>query len=236
MILDTYIDRAISEKLLADNQKERENHKSSGKLSAGSLGLPLQWQILKSYGVPEKPIDEYTLRKFARGKDVEDWVMKKTPDITETQKFVEYKGVIGYADALVDTANWDFPCGIIPLECKSITNAAFKWLKKDGAKKGHKLQNALYALALGVPKYAILYVASDDLRFHVSIHETVEMKQEIDGIIEEYNKWKASGRCPAFKETEKWTSMPDYQKYPDWAGLTEEEATEKLQNYLKQHG
>jgi len=69
--IDNYIDNKISKKVVEENKQRELNHVSSGRLSASMLGEPLQWQILKIKGVKPKEIDEYTLRKFIRGKDVE---------------------------------------------------------------------------------------------------------------------------------------------------------------------
>jgi CRISPR/Cas system-associated exonuclease Cas4 (RecB family) len=226
MKLDNYIDRAIGRKILEDNTKQQEGHKSSGKLSAGKLGDPLQWQILYVLGVSQKPIEEYTLRKFLRGKQVEDWLISNVLAL-ETQKFVEYRIVVGYVDALVETKDWDFQNGVIPLEIKSTSNMKFKRIVKNGADRGHKLQAGLYALALNSPHYGVSYVATDDLRIQTYIYETADVKDEIDSIIDRFDEVRAKGIVPIFEPNESWQKNPDYQKYPEWAELSEEDATKK---------
>ena len=57
-----------------------------GWLSASRLNDPLLWQVLYVLGVPQKPIDEYTLRKFLRGNHVEDWLLSNM-DCIDKQKF-----------------------------------------------------------------------------------------------------------------------------------------------------
>src|SRR3990167_4508836 len=116
MKIDSYLDRFIEKKFIEKNKEKERNHKSSGKLSASMLNDPLQWQILKVLGAPQKELDEYTLRKFFRGNQIEDWAVGETPDVIEKQKLIEYRNCIGYADATVDTKNWDFKLGIIPVE------------------------------------------------------------------------------------------------------------------------
>ena len=202
-LTDNYLDRVIAEKLEAQNKEESEKRKPSGKLSASKLGWPLQWQILATqFGLTSK-IDDYTRRKFQRGKDVEDWFIKLI-EPQETQKFLEYRKVIGYCDSIVDTSKWDNPVGVIPLEVKSITNMAFKWLDKEGAKAGHILQNAFYGLALKSDYHAIAYIASDDYRIQTYILKTEDSRVEIDKIIDDYEKAVKDKVIPGFEAREKW--------------------------------
>ena len=56
-MIDNYLDRLLSEKLIA-SQEERE---PSGKLSASKLYWPLQWQILATQFGLKSHVDEYTL-------------------------------------------------------------------------------------------------------------------------------------------------------------------------------
>lgn len=228
MIIDSYIDNQIGIKLLADNKKELENHKSSGKLSAGMLGKPLQWQILKMM-LPGKEFDEYTLRKFLRGKQIEDWLINQIPNVIEKQKFVEYKNCIGYCDVLVDTKDYNYDFGIIPHEVKSVANAKFKRIvDANNADRSHKLQAGLYALALEKEHFAIDYVASDDLRVKTFVYETAEVKDEIDDIIKVFYETLKSGIVPIFKSNEKWQENLKYSDYPEFANLNQQEINNKI--------
>ena len=233
MKLDTYIDKKIEEKFIKKNNEERANHKSSGKLSAGVLNDPLQWQILKILGVPGKELDEYVLRKFFRGNQIEDWLVGEMPDVVEKQVIVEYKDCIGFADALVDTKDWDNNVGIIPVEIKSVANAKFRRIiNGTGADIGHILQAGYYALGLEKEHFAVVYVASDDLRVKTFVYETKDYKEQIDGIIDRFYKQLKSGKIPVFEPTVKWQEKLTYNKYPSWATLTEEEIKVKY-NELK---
>ena len=223
MIEDNYLDNLITEKLLAS----QENREPSGKLSASKLYWPVQWQVLATVFKMKSNIDDYTLRKFQRGKDVEDWFIKQI-EPKEKQKFLEYRGVIGFCDSVVDTAKWDNPVGIIPLEVKSITNMAFKWLDKEGAKKGHIIQNAFYAMAMNVDYHAITYIASDDYRINTYILETKDSKDEIEKIIDEFEKAVESKTIPVFAPREKWMSDLKYNNFPEFAGLSAQELQEKF--------
>src|SRR5574343_1128221 len=89
-----FLDKYIEEKLVAENEKDSLQHVSSGKLSASMLGQPTQWQVLKVIGVPGDSLEEYVTRKFARGNDVEEWLVNQMPGIVEKQKLVEYKNVV----------------------------------------------------------------------------------------------------------------------------------------------
>lgn len=231
MIIDQYIDNQIGIKLLEQNKKEKENHKSSGKLSAGMLGKPLQWQILKMILTDSKEFDEYTLRKFLRGKQIEEWLLTQIPNVVDKQKFVEYKNCIGYVDALVDTKDYNYNLGIIPHEIKSVANAKFKRIIDEGkADRSHKLQAGLYALALEKKHFAIDYIAADDLRIKTFVYETAEVKQEIDEIIDTFYKTLKAGGVPIFTPIEKWQSNLKYSDYPNWQELTQDEINEKLKN------
>lgn len=230
--LDSYLDRHIGKFLLERDAEERANHKSSGKLSASMLGKPLQWQILKVLGVPGKKIDEYTLRKFQRGKDVEAWLISHIP-ASEQQKFVEYRDVVGYADVLIDTKDWDFKNGVIPLEIKSVSNAKFKRIVKEGADRSHKLQACLYALALKTEHYGVCYIASDDYRVQTYIYDTAETKAEVDKIIDRFQEQLKLG-VPKFEAAEEWQKKIEYSDYPEWMELSEEECQKKYEEIKKQ--
>lgn len=227
-IVSTHIDRWVSQILVANNQKDRDEHISSGKLSASMLGKPLQEQILKVKGVPPKEVDEYTLRKFQRGKDVEDWLVKNLPALITTQKPVEYRNVVGLIDAVVSTSGWEKDFGQIPLEVKSVTNAKYKNIIRSGeADRSHILQACLYALAENKPYFAICYIASDDYRITTMIFKTADYKAEVDSIIDKFEAQLASEMIPMFEAIEKWQENKMYAAYPDWIDLTFEEVNKK---------
>ena len=202
--LDNTLDIQIGSAIVVRALEKEKTHISSGKLSASKLGSPLQWQILYVRGVPSKEIDEYTYRKFLRGNHVEDWLIGEIKCV-DKQKFVEYRNVVGYADAIIDTKDWQFPCGIIPLEIKSVANSKFKRIVKEkNADRGHKLQAGLYALALGYDNFAVCYVAADDYRIHTYIYETKDIKEEIDRIIDRFDEAIKIPKVPEFEATESW--------------------------------
>lgn len=218
--INPIIEETIAKKVLADNA-EREAKEPSGRLAASRLGWPLQWQMLHYFKVPSKPIEEYTLRKFARGNDVEDRIMKwLAPSPDKMQVPCEYRGAVGYADVVLD----------YPIDVKSITNMAFKYKQKEGPSYGHKLQTEMYAKALGYDTYGVAYVASDDYR--VLCFEEV-VTGEVDAVIDAYEAQVATGTVPVFVAKEKWHSMADYSPYPEWTKLTEAEIAAKLAEHLK---
>jgi len=220
---ETFYDRVIGQTLLAQNAKEREDHNPSGRLSAGSLGKPLQWQILHYLNVPGKEFDEYVLRKFTRGKDIESWFLFQVPNVVEQQKEVLYREVIGYVDAMVDTKDCDFNLGVIPCEIKSVTNMKYKHLSKQNtADRSHKLQAGLYALATGSEHFCVNYIASDDLRVLTYVFDTEDVKDEIDEIITRFDDQVAKQTVPLFEPVEKWQGKQDYNDYPKYASIVEE--------------
>ncbi len=238
MRIESYLDRQISRKLTEANAKRDSDHVSSGKLSAGQLGKPVLWQILKTLGVPKKEIDGYTLRKFLRGSSIEEWLVGVMPDIVETQKFLEYGDCIGYADAIVDTKNYDFKVGVIPFEIKSVTNAKFKnILFEKEPSRSHALQGCFYAMAMNVDSFGVVYVASDDLRTETYI---VPVKDYIDEVllsIKEYNEalilWQRDGILPVFEAREKWQEQDKYSDYPEFTELETSQEVYDLAKAMK---
>ena len=220
---ETFYDAWISKDLIVKNEEERKSHVSSGKLSASSLGSPLQWQVLKYIGIEQQEFDAYTLRKFLRGKTIEDWFIQSIPNVVETQKEVYYRDVIGFVDAMVDTKDCDFPLGIIPCEIKSVTNMKYKHLEKqNAADRPHRLQAGLYALATGSEHFAVNYIASDDLRVLTFVFDTKDIKDEIDDIITRFENQVAKKTVPLFEPEEKWQSNALYQNYPAFADIETE--------------
>lgn len=212
MKINPAIQSIIAEKVLAG----AEEKEPSGRLSASRLGWPLQWQMLHYFKVPQKPIDEYTLRKFQRGKDVEERIMRwlaATPE--QMQVPVTYRGVVGFADVVLE----------YPIEIKSTTNMAFKYKQKEGISRGHGLQAELYAVALGFDKSAVAYVASDDYRVLCFEQENTGL---VDKVIDAYEKQVALGTVPKFKAEEKWHAMADYNPYFEFQELSEQEIAAKL--------
>lgn len=231
MILETYLDRSIGEDLTQANEEERAGHISSGKLVASALGKPLQSQILKVIGVPPKPIDDYVLRKMVRGRDVEDRIITHTRGLVEAQKEVLYRDVVGLVDAMVDSKDYDFKCGIIPHEVKSVANAKFKRIQTSGeADRSHKLQACLYALALDKKYFAIDYIAADDYRVLTWIYPVEECAEEVEGIITKFDDCLLRGYLPKFEAMEKWQANEKYSDYPDWLGLDAYECETKLRD------
>lgn len=232
MFVDTFLDKTITTNLREAEIAESAKHSPSGKLSASGLSSPVQWQVLKTLGVGVRHYDDYTLRKFKRGRDIEDWLMTHIPGIVETQKPVSYRNVVGLVDAVVDTADYDHKLGVIPHEVKSVTNAKYKRIEKEGrADEGHMFQGGLYALALGSPYYAIDYVASDDLRVLSYVYPTKDIKPAIEAIIDRYDDCIKRQVIPVFEARYKWQADKKYTQYEEWQGLTEEECAMALNYY-----
>ncbi len=241
------LDHGITKKLRDKDEQRTLAHMPSGKLSASMLGEPLQWQVLKGLGIGTRVVDDYVLRKFARGNDVEEWYLNAIDGIggnvtvLNRQEFVNYKGAIGYVDAMLDLSTTELSYAntadrsisqVIPLEVKSVTNAKFKRISQQlTADEQHKLQGAFYAMAQGTSHYAITYIASDDYRTLTWVFRTDEVNNKIDGIIETYNQQMASGTVPVFKPIYDWQAKPEYNKYPEWANLNELEIKMALEAY-----
>lgn len=231
-IVDNYIDREIGKQILEESKARDLAHKSSGKLSASRLGDPLQWQVLNVLGVDKEPLDEYIVRKFERGRQIEAWVLKYFKCV-DTPPYVEYRGVVGLIDALVDTVGWDFPHGIIPVEIKSVANAKFKRIVREGPDKGHIYQAVLYGLAKDTEWVAICYIASDDYRVQTFMIKVEDYKKEIDDIITRFDNAIKNKTIPLFEPREKWQSNRLYNKYYNWALKSKEELADLSKELFK---
>ena len=241
MIIDNFINIYIDASLIKTNEEREKLHEPSGKLSASMLYMPIRFQIFKYLNVPKKPMEAYTLGKFKRGNDVEDWYVKQieaTGSLVERQKKVEYRGAVGFVDAVVDSDNWLFKQGIIPHEVKSVTNAKLKRIASTGTIDWHyQLQSCFYALAMGSKYYAVDIVSAEDLRPNVYIFETSTMAQEVNKAIDRYeialNLWNTNKEIPKFEANENvpWTKTPEYWPYEEWWGTaTDAEVINKLKD------
>lgn len=229
MVKLDFLDNYIEAVLLAENAEESAKHESSGKLSASSLGSPVQHQLLHVIGVSKDPLEEYVIRKFKRGRHVEDWLRAKMPGLLEEERDVEYKNVVGKIDAVIDMEMWNQKkLGILPHEIKSTSNAGFKWIKKTGAKRSHQLQACLYALAEDKSHFVIHYVATDDYRVESFLFKVSDFEKDVDSIVEEFDHYRKIGKVPAFEPKEKWQENIKYNNYSKWMDLTEEEIEIKL--------
>jgi len=229
MIVDKTIERTIDKILIEDDKKRSSEHTSSGKLSASKLSWPLQWQILDHYKVASKEIDAYTLRKFLRGRTVEDWLVTQIPGIVDKQKFVTYRDVVGYMDVYVDSSNYEFKNGNIPHEIKSVSNAKYKMIETNKVPdEAHCLQACLYALAMKSDYFAVDYVATDDLRVTSFIMEAKDYAKQVNRIIDTYNEQLLKKEIPVFEPLYAWQKNKTYNNFPEWSDLTQEEINEKV--------
>jgi hypothetical protein len=223
-VIDSWINQKIDEALLAENAKREAEHESSGRLSASMLYQPLRFQVLKSLGAPRKPMEAYTLGKFKRGNDVEDWYVGQLDNmgvLIERQKKVMYREAIGFVDAIVDSSLMQAKHGLMPHEVKSVTNAKLKRIAKTEVDWHYKMQGCFYALALGSEYYAVDIVSAEDLRPMVYIFRADELKDDVNRAISSYmeamENWKRDHTLPKFEPNPKvaWTANPAYAMFDE---------------------
>jgi hypothetical protein len=236
MFRDEHLGRKFYKYLRTKNEENRLTHEPSGKLTASILGDPIQWQILKVMGVPAIEVDDYLLGKFERGDDVELKCLEFLTGLKDKQKKVEYRNVVGVADAIVDSDiidkddKWDFQLGIIPHEIKSVSNAKFKRIMDaKEADEGHILQGCLYALALDMKYFGIDYCSTDDYRFSTWVYKTADYKKQVDDVIDKFDETIKNKTIPIFEPRYAWQENEKYNKYPDFMKLSQEEIEVKLQ-------
>lgn len=232
MIIDNTIPDMIAKARRDKNDIKSALHEPSGKLSAGSLGKPLQWQVLKFLGIPGKYIDDYALGLFERGDDVETSTvnyLKALPCFVDYQKTIDYRGTIGIIDTLLDTKDFNFKVGVIPHEIKSVKGTKYKRiLATNLPDEQYSLQACQNALGVGANHFAVVLVASDDLRMTVFVQETAKFKPEVDKIIDRFQAQVASKKIPIFEARYGWQENELYSDYPDWQALNEVQIVEKM--------
>jgi hypothetical protein len=240
-MIDNAINQYIDTELIRANKEREAKHEPSGKLSASILYQPIRWQLLKVLGAPRKEFDAYTLAKFKRGLDVEEWYVsqlkgagvliedketleKMNLKVTDGQPFAEYKECIGYIDSVIDTGQMQAKVGIIPNEIKSITNMKWKQVARSGIDWHYKIQAGFYALAMGVEHFAVTIISSEDLRRETHIFRTREMMRDVENAISAYNKamevWNKNKVLPAFAASPNvaWTANLKYAMFEEqWA-------------------
>ncbi len=214
------VDGIINTEMRKRNRTEKKEHKRSGKLSASKLYDPLLEQCLYILGVPTKENDDYSLRLFSRGNEVENWVVDKLPE-GNTQKVAEYRDCVGLID-YIDSDDDIY-------EIKSLKASQFKWIMKSGAKEGHKWQACLYALSEGSSTFTVLYAVADDYRITTHTYATKDYKLAVDSSINAVERTLASGVLPKWEARAKWQENPMYSKYPEWISLTDEGVMIKLE-------
>lgn len=239
--IDKNWDDTIGSLIVKEELVRKQEHESSGKISASMMAQPALDCVLKLLGVPGKGFDPYTLRKFARGNQVEDWFVHKVqqafPDIAfGLQRKTEYRDGIGYQDLSEVSYR---PDGYIPHEVKSVTNAKYKRISEgawktgpDGKKvkgqpepdMGHVYQAAWYALAEGSPYFYIHYIAADDLRITTFKLETADYQEMIDTHINLITASLSIGLLPEYVPFLGWHGIPQYAAYPEFCGLSSAQA------------
>lgn len=251
-IVDTTINKYIDAELFRLNKEREDKHEPSGKLSASMLYQPVRFQVLKTLGAPRKPFDAYTLAKFKRGNDVEEWFVTQLRGagvLVEDKKVLEnmglkvekdkqagsvYRECVGFVDSVIDTDKMQAKKGKIPNEIKSVTNAKMAMIKRTGIDWHYQLQACKYALSMGVDHYAVTIVSAEDLRAQTHIFQTRYMKRDVDNAIVIYQnameEYRKNGVLPVFEANEhvKWTGNIKYAMFTERWVTDDEWAKEQL--------
>lgn len=237
---------AILRKSLRDKAIAKDDaHVSSGYLSASRLDRPLLDNVLYLIGVKGKEVDDYALSLFARGNQVEDWVVATLEEqglVERSQEPLQYITKDGYI--IVGLEDLKLKGDGMPTEIKSIKASQFKYLDTQGPKKGYVLQAATYALAQGCEYARVLYITADDFRVKQFIIKAEDYRNEIDNIAKEVYETLQSKELPQFKpknEFEKSIKFTEYTPYSDWYGeyheglLTRESVDRMGRKYVKEY-
>ena len=242
-IIDDSVNKYIDEQLMADNDAREHEHESSGKLSASILYQPLRFQVLKTIGAPRRPFDAYLLGKFLRGAQVEDWfvaILEKIGLLSEParpQQAIEYRGCIGFPDAMVDSDKMFCKKGIMPFECKSVTNIKLKRIMATEVDYHYRIQACYYAKGKGFKWYAVAILSGEDLQRKIYIFNVDDggIGADVDKAITAYQEamknWNEKRILPPFAPNPKvpWTADLKYAMFEEfWATAPDEEVIKKL--------
>lgn len=212
----------LDERLLALNRERDADHVRSGYISASRLGKSTLENCLSLLDVPGLELTPYSLGVFARGNQVEEWVVEQFGEmgiVERTQHEVKYTTpngnvVIGYEDL-------KFKGDKMPTEIKSIKNSQFKYLDLEGARLAYRLQGCVYALAGGYDSFRILYVSAEDFRLKEFIYKTEDYKDLVDQRVDAVYDALKSGKLPEFLPLDEFMAKDQYREYtqyPDWFG------------------
>lgn len=224
----------LKEHLVAKNKAKEAEHIKSGYLSASRLWKSALENALYLLNVKGLELDPYALGVFARGNQVEDWIVSQFDEMGLLERYqtpVEYTTPDGYK--VVGVEDCKFVGEDMPTEIKSIKNSQFKYLDLEGAKMAHKLQACVYALAGGYDKFRVLYVSAEDFRLKEFVLFTKDYADIVNKLTKEVYDALNNGELPEFLPLDEFmatTKYQDYTSYPDWFGkYTEREViTEKV--------
>lgn len=231
------LNKLLQDHLIEENHKKELEHERSGYLSASRLGKSSLENVLSLLGVKGLEVSPYALGVFARGNQVEDWLINQFRAIDIVDRYqtpLEYITSDGYK--VIGVEDVRFKGENIPTEIKSIKNSQFKYLDTEGAKKAHILQACTYALAEGRDKFRILYVSAEDFRMKQFILKTSDYKSEVDRLARDVYEALNNGVLPEFKPLDDFMVSKkylDYTAYPEWFGTYKAKETVKKMTSAK---
>lgn len=212
----------LNEHLLKLNKEKEEQHTRSGLLSASRLGKSTLENCLSLLDVKGMELTPYSLGVFARGNQVEDWLIEQFTNmgiVERTQEEIKYTTPDGYP--IIGFEDVKLKDDKMPTEIKSIKNSQFKYLDLEGARTSYRLQGAVYALAGGYDTFRILYVSAEDFRLKEFIYRTADYKDLVDERARLVYQALESGVLPQFKPLDEFMSKEQYTEYtayPEWFG------------------
>lgn len=216
----------LKDHLVAKNKQKELEHTRSGYLSASRLWKSTLENCLSLLDVKGLEIDAYALGVFARGNQVEDWIVEQFNEMGLLERYqteVTYITPDGYK--VVGIEDCKFKGEDMPTEIKSIKNSQFKYLDLEGAKMAHKLQACVYALAGGYDKFRVLYVSAEDFRLKEFILFTADYKDKVIELAKDVYDALNNKTLPAFKPLDDFMASKKYTEYcsyPAWLGRYKE--------------
>ena len=142
-----------------------------------------------------------------------DELLEGQPGV-KTQVYVNYRGVVGYLDLLID--------GNV-VEIKSKGHDKYKSLKD--AQRAHIFQACLYALALEKNEFGVLYIDADTYDTKLFTYETSKWAPLVNKIIDNFDAAKETFEktniVPGFIGLERNHNVDIWNNYPQYAQYTE---------------
>ena len=221
------IKKRIKDYRIETYNKNRKEHKPSGKWNASMLGSCMRKQYWKRQNIePTNPPDVDGIGKMKMGKYHEEQQIQEFKDagmnIDWEQEPVEYDDVVGLIDC-----RWKDKDEII--ELKSQQAKSFWWGVKQGTmlKKSHQWQLALYLMAKKKKKGRVVYINKETNTVEeCGVDLTPELIAKIQDRIKELNNYWNKKELPPALEKDSENIWECSKKWCDYFDKCQEEQQE----------
>lgn len=165
---------------------------------------------------PYLPFTPQQLRVFEAGNLVEQFaVLSLSPIVIEYQKTIEYRGIKGTLDVII---NYNGKARLVDI--KSVNSKKFQYLDKEGIDQHYIYQVAFYWLALKAADYpnldetaTVYYIEKDTLLTKEMSFKPIEAAELVNKRIDNIKDMQKNGKCPCEKTEINWECFSVSKKY-----------------------